>query len=190
MAVVDVAIEHAPAAWRARANRLGLWLFIASESFLFSAAIASRYYLVGLERPEDLNQPLGLAITAVLLTSSLSAYRAEAAIAHDDRPTFLRATALTIALGLAFVVGVALEWDEGLRHFPPSTAYGTVFFLLIGLHAFHVVTGLVVLGVIGNLGRLGRFSAADHWWVEAGVKYWHFVDVAWVFIFPTLYLVR
>lgn len=188
MALADVhALE---AAYRPRANRLGLWLFIASESFLFSAALASRYYLVGLSRPEDLNQPLGLAITAVLLTSSLTAYRAEAAIAHDDRRTFLRSIAATVALGLVFLVGVGLEWREGLEFFPPSTAFGSVFFLLIGMHAFHVLTGVVILAIIGNLGRMGHFGAEDHWWVEAGVKYWHFVDVVWVFIFPTLYLVR
>ncbi len=181
--------QSTEAMYRPRANRLGLWLFIISESFLFSAAIAARFYLSGVDRPDELNQPLGLAITSVLLASGVSAYRAEVAIAHDDRRTYLTSIGITIALGFAFLGGVSLEWDEALRHFPPSTVYGSAFLLIIGLHTFHVVTGLAILGVLANLGAKGHFGAEDHWWVEAGVKYWHFVDVAWVFIFPTLYLV-
>jgi cytochrome c oxidase subunit III len=190
MALEVIAAHHrAEATYQPRANRLGLWIFLASETFLFSAALAARYYLVHLDRPEHLNQPLGLLITGVLLLSSVSAYRAEAAIAHDNRRLFMRNLAATIGLGLVFVVGVGLEWAEALAHFPPGTPYGSVFVLLIGLHAFHVITGLGILAIVLNLGRLGHFNADDHWYVEAGVKYWHFVDVAWVFIFPTLYLV-
>ena len=65
---------------RLRTNRLGLWLFIASESFLFAALISARYYLLGTERSEHLNQALGFVISLVLLTSSLFAYRAETEI--------------------------------------------------------------------------------------------------------------
>lgn len=175
--------------FRARANRLGLWFFIASEAFLFSAAIAARFALTGQERPEHLNQELGLLITGVLLASSLSAYSAESSIAAGDRRGMLRNLALTIGFGLVFMVGVVLEWREGLEFFPPSTPYGSAFFTLIGLHAFHVTTGLIALGVVLHLGRRGRFSAQDHWGVEGVVKYWHFVDVAWVFLYPALYLV-
>lgn len=186
---VAAAHERAEATFQPRANRMGLWIFMASETFLFSAALAARYYLVRLDRPEHLNQNLGLVITGVLLLSSLTAYRAEAAIAHDDRRTFMRNLAGTILLGMVFTVGVGLEWSEALADFPPQTPYGSVFVLLIGLHAFHVVTGIVILALALNLGRRGHFGADDHWFVEVGVKYWHFVDVAWVFIFPTLYLV-
>jgi cytochrome c oxidase subunit 3 len=181
--------EPSPAA-RLATNRLGLWLFIASESFLFAAVISARYYLLGTETPEDLNQGLGFAISAVLLTSSLFAYRGETAAAFGDRRGFVRNISATIALGLLFMVGVVLEWREGLQLFPPSTLYGSVFFTLIGLHAFHVLTGALALGVVLYAGRDGRFLGPGvSWPVEGVVKYWHFVDVAWVFIFPTLYLV-
>lgn len=173
---------------RAHANRLGLWLFFASETFLFAALISSRFITSQTAKPEGLNQPLALAITAVLLLSSVSAYLAETAIAHGDRPRFLRFTGLTILLGLLFLGGVVLEWREGLEYFPPGTIYGTAFFSLIGLHAFHVLTGVLALAVVLNLGRRGRFGADDHWAVEGTIKYWHFVDVAWVIIYPTLYL--
>jgi cytochrome c oxidase subunit 3 len=174
---------------RLRANRVGLWLFIASEAFLFSAALAARYYLLGFYRPRELNQPLGFTITAILLLSGLFAYRAETAIAHDDRRGFLANLLVAIALGLAFMVGVGLEWKEGFEFFPPSTVYGSAFFTLTGMHAFHVLTGLVALALAGVVGAKGGFSSENYWGAEGAIKYWHFVDVVWVFVFPTLYLV-
>jgi cytochrome c oxidase subunit 3 len=171
-------------------NRIGLWLFLLSESFLFSALISSRYFLQGLQRPETLNQPLGLALTVVLLGSSLSAYRAETFIAQGDQRRFQRNILITIALGALFLAGVAVEWREAFHHFPPPTGFGTLFFSMTGIHAFHVLTGLIALAVVYLLGRGGRFAAGNYWGVEGTVKYWHFVDVAWVFIYPTLYLVN
>lgn len=181
--------EH-PAEERLAVNRTGLWLFFLSESFLFGAALSSRYYLQGVERPPELNQLLGLGITFVLLTSSLTAYRAERAAVHGHLKGLIRNLAATIGLGLLFIVGVAIEWYEAF-HFPPSTtAYGTVFVTTTGLHGFHVLTGVIALTFVLLLARSGRFSGGTFWPVEGAVKYWHFVDVAWVFIYPTLYLVR
>lgn len=188
--VEHVAHEVEHPAERLRTNRLGLWLFIASESFLFAALISARYYLLGTERPEHLNQALGFAISTILLTSSLFAYRAETAARFGDQRGFRRATATTIGLGLLFMLGVVLEFREGLELFPPSTLYGSAFFTLIGFHAFHVFTGIAALALLLWAGRDGRFGPDNHWPVEGVVKYWHFVDVAWVFIFPTLYLVK
>ncbi len=170
-------------------RRLGLWLFLLSEGFLFSALIAARYYLLGLQRPEGLNQPLGLAITVVLLASSLTAYRAETAIAGGDRPLFLRNTLATVALGLLFLAGVGVEWAQAFAHFPPTRPVGTVFFTLTGMHALHVLSGVVLLAGVYLHGRRGRYGPGAFWPVEGAVKYWHFVDVVWVFIYPTLYLV-
>jgi len=170
-------------------NRLGLWLFFLSESFLFSALLVTRYYLHGFERPAELNQPLGFVISAVLLLSSLTAYSAEAAIAHGEERLFRRNVVFTIILGVLFMGGVGLEWSDGFRAFPPSTGFGTVFFTLTGFHALHVLSGVLALGILLFPGQKGRFTPDNHWGVEGVVKYWHFVDVVWVFIFPTLYLV-
>ncbi len=171
-------------------NRLGLWLFLLSESFLFGAALSSRYYLHGVERPPEVNQLLGLAITGVLLVSSWTAYRAERAAAHGHQRGLLRNLAATVGLGFLFLVGVVGEWSEAFHFFPPHTPYGTIFFTTTGLHAFHVLTGVLALTIVLHLARDGRFTHGDYWGVEGVVKYWHFVDVAWVFIYPTLYLVR
>lgn len=171
-------------------NRIGLWLFILSESFLFGALLSSRYFLGGLDVPEGVNQPLGLVLTSVLLLSSLSAYRAEASAAHGNQRRFDLNILATIGLGLLFLVGVGVEWNEAFSHFPPHSGYGTIFFTTTGIHAFHVLSGLIALTIVYALGRGGRFtSGSGYWGVEGTVKYWHFVDVAWVFIYPTLYLV-
>ncbi|MBI4235879.1 MAG: heme-copper oxidase subunit III [Chloroflexi bacterium] len=170
-------------------NRLGLWLFILSDAFFFTALLSSRYFLHGVFRPAEINQPLGFAISIVLLLSSLTAYRAETAAAYGDLKRSQRNILYTIGLGLLFLVGVAIEWSEGFQFFPPSTGFGTMFFTLTGVHATHVLSGMVALAVVWNLGRDGRFARGNYWGVEGTVKYWHFVDVAWVLIYPTLYLV-
>lgn len=170
-------------------NRLGIWLFFLSESFLFLALLVTRFYLQGVKRPLDLNQSLGFAISFILILSSLTAYRGETAIAHGDEKLFRRNILFTIGLGLLFLVGVGVEWAEGFRLFPPQAGFGTIFFTLTGFHAFHVLTGLVALLTLVMPGQKGRFSPESHWGAEGIVKFWHFVDVVWVFIFPTLYLV-
>ncbi len=189
MVVETIAQHHGAAASRLQIHRLGLWLFILSECFLFGAIISARYFLAGVSRPHELNQGLGLAITMVLLLSSLTAYRSEVAAAHGNTRQFIRNSLATIILGGLFLVGVTVEWGEAFEFFPPQSAFGTIFFPLTGLHAFHVISGLLLLGFIAVKGRNGKYSEHDYWPVEGAVKYWHFVDIAWVVIYPTIYLV-
>jgi cytochrome c oxidase subunit 3 len=66
---------------------------------------------------------------------------------------------------------------------------GAVFYMMTGMHAFHVFTGLILLLVVWNKGRIGQYSAEKHWGVEAAAVYWHFVDVVWIFFYPALYLI-
>jgi cytochrome c oxidase subunit 3 len=172
---------------RTRANRVGLWLFFVSETFMFGGLLASRFYLWGSTRP-DLDQTLGLIVTSILLLSSFFMNRAETSMAHDDRKTFLSSTLITAALGLVFLVGVVFfEWQGHIK--PWDGVYGAVLFGMTGLHALHVFSGVILLLIIWNLGRKGHFSAERHWGVEAVAIYWHFVDVVWVFFYPALYLI-
>jgi len=179
---------HQDTSFQPRANRIGLWLFIVSEVFLFGAFLSARYFTTGTFKPEELNQSLALGITIVLLLSSISAFLAETSIRYNHRRNFVIFTLLTIALGLIFMGGVALELREAVEAYPPETPYGTSYFMLIGLHAFHVISGLIALLVVLLLGLKGHFGSDDYWGVEGVVKYWHFVDLAWVLIYPTLYL--
>ena len=171
-------------------KRFGFWLFLLSETFLFAALITSRYYLRGVETPHEVDQALGLGLTVILLVSSLTAYRAEVAASFGDQAKFRVNILLTIVMGLVFIGGVAYEWQQAFHHFPPDDPYGTILFTLTGVHGAHVFSGVVLLALALNLGRNGRWGPGNYWGVEATVKYWHFVDLAWVVIYPTLYLVR
>lgn len=174
-------------AHRLRNNRLGLWLFCFSEIFLFGALLIARFYLWGNTRP-DLDQTLGFVTTAILLVSSFFMNRAETAIAHDDRKTFLNGLLITAFLGLVFFFGVVgVEWQGHLT--PGDGVFGAVFFAMTGMHALHVLSGVIIILIVWWHGRRGRFSAHDHWGVEACAIYWHYVDVVWVFFYPALYLI-
>jgi cytochrome c oxidase subunit 3 len=180
-------------AQRLRNNRLGLWLFMFSEVFLFGGIFMARFYLWrdpatgAIVRPE-LDQYLGLATTSVLLVSSLFMAIAETAIANGNRRRFLNSMLITAGLGTLFLVGVVgLEWRGEVS--PGDGAFGAIFFGMTGLHAFHVLTGILLLLFVWNRGRHGDFSAEKHWGVEAAAIYWHFVDVVWVFFYPALYLI-
>lgn len=179
--------HHAvPYAQRLRQNRLGLWLFFFSELFLFGGLLAARFYLWGNTRP-GLDQTLGLLTTSVLLVSSVFMAHGEQAIAHGDRKTFLRDLLITAALGVLFLVGVVgFEWNAELR--PGDGAFGAIFFGMTGLHALHVLSGIVLILLVWNNGRRGHYSPEEHWGVEATAIYWHYVDVIWVFFYPALYL--
>lgn len=184
------AVTH-PEYDRLAMNRLGLWLFFISESLIFLILLTTRFYLLGTYRPPELNQFLGLTITVILLLSSLTAYRAETSMAHGDRKGFLRNLLATIILGTVFLLGVvAVEWPEAPHlGIVPQEGFGIAFFSMTGMHAFHVLTGVLLLLVVYLNGRRGAYSAESHWGVEASVKYWHFVDVVWVFFYPALYLI-
>ena len=179
---------HQDMSFQPRANVIGLWLFIFSECFLFAAFLSARYFTTGTSRPEELNQTLALILTIVLLVSSISAYLAETSIKFNHRRNFKLFTIATIVFGLIFMGGVAVELTEAIHLYPPGTPYGTSYFMLIGLHAFHVLTGLIGLAIVLSLGFKGHYGSTDNWPVEGVVKYWHFVDLAWVLIYPTLYL--
>jgi cytochrome c oxidase subunit 3 len=175
-------------AYKLATNRIGLWLFMISDAFIFGGLLISRLNLLGLTRPE-LNQPLGLTVTAILLISSFFANRAETAMAHDDRKQFLRSTAVTLTLGIIFLVGVVgVEWQ--IAPFGPADGVqGAVFYSMTGFHAFHVLTGVIFLAIVLRNGWRGRYSTEKHWGVEACIVYWHFVDVVWLFFYPALYLI-
>lgn len=171
-------------------NRLGMWLFILSESMLFGGLLMVRFSLLGTFTHEELSQITGLIITAILLLSSFTAYRAERAMGNGDVAGTERYLMLTLGLGAIFTAGVAFEWYEALEAFPPSTPFGSVFFTMTGLHAFHVIGGLVIIAIVYGRVRRNDFASSDSWPVEASVKYWHFVDVVWVFFYPALYLLN
>jgi cytochrome c oxidase subunit III len=186
----DESLDRHSYEYRTNSNRIGLWLFLLSDGFVFAGLLVTRFGLLGLTRP-PLIQVLGLGVTSVLLISSFFANRGEAAIEKGDHKTFLSSILITILLGVTFLVGVvAVEWplaiSEGVT--PSSGVAGAVFFMLTGMHAFHVLTGLIFLSIVYRNGRRGRY-AEKHFPVEAAAVYWHFIDVVWIFFYPALYLI-
>lgn len=183
-------------AYKTGTNRLGLWFFLLSDAFVFAGLLVMRLNLLGFTRP-PLNQTLGFAVTAVLLLSSFFMNRGETAMAHGDTKGFMNNVLITFVMGLGFLLGVVMvEWriaaEEGLiASFgnPATGPMGAVFYMMTGMHAFHVLTGLIFLYVVWNNARKGVYSAEKHWGVEAAAVYWHFVDLVWIFFYPALYLI-
>jgi cytochrome c oxidase subunit 3 len=194
---------------QAHAARLGMWLFLATEILLFTVLFAA-YALYRFLFPEAfalssraLETWVGFVNTIVLVTSSLTvATGLNAATRGDGRKTALW---FGISVLLAFVF-LALKAYEYNHHFhtgqlpgrfytyegvtaPGAPMYFTLYFLITGLHAIHVIVGMTVLVVIGALARKGRYSAAYHVPVELGALYWHLVDLIWIFVFPLIYLI-
>ncbi len=184
-----------------KANRFGLWLFFVSEFFLFGALLLARFYLWGSERPA-LSQEMGLLTTSVLLISSYFVYRGETAIGFGDVKQFTRSFMAAAMMGILFFVGVVVfEWNifglsgevmgiEVFGHLKPSDGvFGGVFFMMTGMHALHVLSGIFLILVVWNRGRKGDFSADRHWGVEGTALYWHYVDIIWIIFYPALYLI-
>ncbi len=194
MHIYKLSVEHEEEnesyEYKAGTNRLGLWLFLVSDSFVFAGLMIMRINLLGLARPQ-LNQFLGLGVTSVLLVSSFFMNRGETMMHNGDRKGFLTNTAVTFALGLGFLLGVVLvEWplasSEGLT--PRSGVAGAAFYMMTGMHAFHVFSGLILLVIVWVNGRRGLYDAKNYP-IEATAVYWHFVDVVWIFFYPALYLI-
>jgi cytochrome c oxidase subunit 3 len=179
-------------------KKLGMWLFIVSDTLTFSALLVS-YAYVRLATP-DWPRPFEIwpaiakssFMTFVLLSSSLTMVLAVAAAHRHDVKKAVRYLIMTMICGAAFVLIHATEWvtlfHEGVT--PWSNPWGVplfggTFFGLTGLHMLHVTIGVVYLGIICAGFSKGKWTA-DH--VEVSGLYWHFVDLVWMFIFPLVYL--
>jgi cytochrome c oxidase subunit 3 len=188
-------------------DRFGMLLFLASELMLFGGLFAAALSLRLLHKAAyihasgEMHLWLGALNTAVLLTSSLLVALAVEAVKDGAQRRAGWLLALAIALGLAFLAikggEYVLEWRDGLvprfhaggLHDGPQTLFMTLYFTATGLHALHVTAGLVLLALL--LGPL-RAVRADRGATTVGnlALYWHFVDVIWIFLYPTLYLAR
>ncbi len=186
---------HDNYAHQLRMNRLGLWLFFISEAFLFGGLLATRFYLWGPNSRPELDQTIGLIVTSVLLVSSISMRLAETAMERGNRRAFSIFILLTAVLGTIFLLGVMVfEWGmfpsiyQG--HLTPwGDKYGAVVFAMTGMHALHVISGIIFILIVWNLARKGHYSQERHWGVESCAIYWHYVDVVWIFFYPALYLI-
>ncbi len=179
-------------------KKLGMWLFIVSDSLTFGAMLVGYGYvrMASDNWPTPFTMYPSIAFASVmtfcLLSSSVTMVMAVAAAKKGNRPSAARWLLATMAGGTAFVVLHANEWmhliEEGVRPFSNpwgAPLFGGTFFTLTGLHMLHVTSGVLYLGVIAGGVARRKFTDED---VEVSGLYWHFVDLVWMFIFPLVYL--
>ncbi len=178
-------------------KKLGMWLFILSDSLTFSALVVA-YSYVRVASP-DWPRPfewssivLASVMTFCLLSSSLTMVMAVLASKKGERGRTVFWLGGTILGGLLFIILHVNEWltllHEGVTPFANpwgSPLFGASFFTLTGLHMTHVTIGVFYLAAVAWGFGKGKFSAED---VEVSGLYWHFVDLVWMFIFPMVYL--
>jgi len=188
--------------------RVGLWLFLLSEILLFGGMFLL-YAMYRYKNPVDfhaasheLSRFDGTLNTLVLLTSSLTVVVALHSL-HVKRNTRRAAffLAATIALGLTFLVVKSFEWGAKFEHglypgakFLESQPHGFIlffglYFTMTGLHALHVIIGMVVLSFVLTWVSRNKITQQRSAILENGVLYWHLVDIIWIFLFPLFYLI-
>jgi len=172
---------------------LGMLLFIASEVMFFAGLFAAYFTFAGQVKPwppegfELEAVPLPLILTIILVTSSFTMQYATMQIRRGNRTGMNRALAVTLLLGAIFLAGQLYDYAN-LPFGINSGIYGSLFFTMTGFHGAHVFGGAIGLAVVLSRGASGQFSAQHHTAVEAVHYYWHFVDIVWIFLFGTLYL--
>ena len=176
---------------------VGMLLFIASEIMFFGGLFATYFNAraaVGAEAwgaPEGghLDLPLAAVLTVILVASSFTMQFGVWAIRRGDTGGLKMWTAITLGLGVLFLAGQLYDYSQlgfGIADGP----FGTTFYTLTGFHGAHVFGGAVGLSIVLARTLRGQFSARNHVAVEAVSMYWHFVDVVWIGVFSTIYLLR
>jgi cytochrome c oxidase subunit 3 len=187
--------EHGEDPAAAASNMLlAVKLAILSEVMLFGALFAAYFVIRGespgwpppghLERPELVLPGFN---TLLLVTSSATMQWAVRSARAGNRSRILRWLGLTLLLGGIFIVIQGYEFATNGFGLDNGT-FGSTFYILTGFHGAHVLAGVGLIAIVANRARLGLVSAEHHTAVEAISYYWHFVDVVWIFLFSTLYV--
>lgn len=186
--------------------KIGVWLFLASEVMLFGG-LFSAYIFLRTGAPEwpgtmhgityktsfdILSVPIGTFNTMVLIASSVTMVMSWASLMMKEFRKYKLYMGLTILLALAFLVVKAFEYGGKFSHglFPAESTFLAIYFTLTGLHGLHVVGGIIVNAYFWGPGSKmwktepQRFTNR----IEVAGLYWHFVDLVWIFLFPTIYL--
>lgn len=196
-----------------------MWLFLGTEIMFFGgvfcAYLVYRYlhYNEFAAASQTLDVKLGAINTAVLLVSSLTVVLAVNAAQRGKQKLLVLYLILTIVLGLAFLGIKAVEYGDKFHHhhvpgfdfaFPatahigheqvalePSNAalFFSLYFAMTGMHALHMVIGVVIFGILALFAYRGKYSANYYTPIENAGLYWHFVDLVWIYLFPLLYLI-
>jgi cytochrome c oxidase subunit 3 len=195
MSAIATPFSEAPAAWKLPyRGKVGMACLILAESAIFTIFVVAYLYYAGksLTGPtprEVLETPI--FYTICLLSSSLTIHLAGKLLERGRRGAFLGSWFLTIILGGLFLYGTGREWHRLIyeRGLTVSTnVFGTTYYSLVGLHAFHVTAGLIMLSIVLLFGLAGRVGPEQSARVDVLSMYWHFVDAVWVVVFTVVYV--
>ena len=186
--------------------KLGVWLFLASEVMLFGG-LFSAYIFLRIGAPEwpglldghmyeraheILSIPLATLNTLILIGSSVTMVMSWASLKMNNFSKYKLYMGLTILLALAFLVVKGFEYGTKFEHgyFPGSNNFLGIYFTLTGLHGIHVIGGIIVNAYLWGPGSKMWKTDPDRFAnrIEVAGLYWHFVDLVWIFLFPTIYL--
>jgi cytochrome c oxidase subunit 3/cytochrome o ubiquinol oxidase subunit 3 len=176
-------------------GRVGMYSLISAESAIFSIFVVAYLFYAGKSLtgplPKDvLHAPI--FFTVCLLSSSLTIHFAVKSLQKAKISNFARWWFLTLALGAIFLAGTAREWhhliyDEGLTI--RTNLFGTTYYSLVGLHAFHVTVGLLSIATVLLFVLPGYVKQEHAERVDILALYWHFVDAVWVVVFTVVYVI-
>lgn len=196
MSTVPLQHESLAATWRLPSRgRVGMASLIVAESAIFTIFVVAYIYYMGRDvsgpKPHDVLE-VPILGTVCLLSSSFFIWLAEHAIAHGNIRSFRIWWAITFLLGTIFLGTTAQEWHKLITvdHLTISTnLFGTTYYSLVGLHATHVVVGLILLLIVLLFALAGKVQPRHSERVQVLALYWHFVDAVWVAVFTLVYLV-
>jgi cytochrome c oxidase subunit III len=196
MSAITTTFPAEPRAWTLPdRGKVAMACLIIAESAIFTIFVVAYLYYIGksLTGPtprEVLETPI--FFTICLLSSSLTVHFAGKFLERGKRGAFMIWWLLTFVLGGLFLYGTGKEWhrliyEHGLTI--STNLFGTTYYSLVGLHAFHVTAGLVMLAIVLIFGLAGRVSPDQSPRIEVLSLYWHFVDAVWVVVFTVVYVV-
>ena len=175
-------------------GRLGMYCLIAAEAAIFTIFVVAYLFYLGKSLTGPTQEVLHVPIlfTICLLSSSVTIHLAVRSLKNGKLSAFALWWLVTVALGAAFLFGTAAEWrhliyGEGLTI--QTNLFGTTYYSLVGLHAFHVVMGLLGLSAVLLLTLRGSVRREHAERVDVLALYWHFVDTVWVVVFMVVYVI-
>jgi cytochrome c oxidase subunit 3 len=195
MSAIATPLPETTAAWKLPyRGKVGMACLIIAESAIFTIFVVAYLFYAGksLSGPtprEVLETPIFYSIC--LLSSSLTIHFAGKFLERGRRGAFLVLWSLTLLLGALFLYGTAQEWhrlihEHGLTI--STNLFGTTYYSLVGLHAFHVTAGLTMLAIVLLFGLAGRVGPEQSGRIDVLSLYWHFVDAVWVVVFTVVYV--
>jgi cytochrome c oxidase subunit 3 len=196
MSTLSVSLREDNLDWQLPSRgRVGMYCLIGAETAIFTIFVVAYLFYIGKSvsgpKPKDvLHAPIFYSIC--LLSSSLTVHVAVRRLVTGNTAAFARWWLLTILLGGTFLYGTAREWahlifDEGLT--VSTNLFGTTYYSLVGLHAFHVTVGLLALLTVALFHFAARLQREHAERLEILSLYWHFVDAVWVVVFTVVYVI-